>query len=95
MAALCGLGADVVGLLEMENDGNGTTSALTELTNALTATNGCGSWAYVPNPSGWGTIPAQHRRNPPSTDLPHDGGQSGDPDVAQQRRRSIRRGHHW
>ena len=57
VAALCGLGADVVGLLEMENDGNGTTSALTELTNALTATNGCGNWTYVPNPSGWGTIP--------------------------------------
>jgi len=57
VAALCGLGADVVGLLEMENDGNGTTSALTELTNALTATNGCGNWTYVPNPAGWGTIP--------------------------------------
>ena len=57
VAALCGLGADVVGLLEMENDGNGSTSALTELTNALTATNGCGNWTYVPNPSGWGTIP--------------------------------------
>jgi predicted extracellular nuclease len=34
VAALCGLGADVVGLLEMENDGNGTTSALTARTGA-------------------------------------------------------------
>jgi len=57
VAAICGLGADVVGLLEMENDGNGATSALTELTTALTAENGCGNWTYVPNPSGWGTIP--------------------------------------
>lgn len=57
VAALCGLGADIVGLLEMENDGNGATSALTELTNALTGTANCGSWSFVANPSGWGTIP--------------------------------------
>ena len=57
VAALCGLAADVVGLLEMENDGNGATSALTELTTTLTGTSGCGDWTYVPNPSGWGTIP--------------------------------------
>ena len=60
VAALCGLGADVVGVHEMENDGNGATSALTELTNALSAPtpSGCGTtWSYVANPAGWGTIP--------------------------------------
>ncbi len=57
VAALCGLAADVVGLLEMENDGNGATSALTELTNALTVEPNCGSWNFIANPSGWGTIP--------------------------------------
>lgn len=57
VAALCGLGADVVGLMEMENDGNSATSALTELTNALSGTANCGNWTYVPNPAGWGTIP--------------------------------------
>jgi predicted extracellular nuclease len=57
VAAICGLNADVVGLMEMENDGNGATSALTELTTALSAANSCGNWTYVPNPAGWGTIP--------------------------------------
>ena len=57
VAALCGLNADVVGLTEIENDGNGATASLTELTTALSGTAGCGAWSFVPDPAGWGTFP--------------------------------------
>ncbi len=57
VAALCGLGADVVGLMEMENDAATAAPALNELTAALSATNGCGAWSFVANPVGWGSFP--------------------------------------
>jgi predicted extracellular nuclease len=58
VAALCGLGADIVGLMEMENDATAAgVPALNELTAELNATAGCGSWSFVANPAGWGTIP--------------------------------------
>ena len=57
VAALCGLGADVVGLMEMENDATTAAPALNELTAALSATSGCGAWSFVANPVGWGSFP--------------------------------------
>ena len=58
VAALCGLGADVVGLMEMENDTAASgTPALNELTAVLSATSGCGSWSFVANPANWGSFP--------------------------------------
>ena len=57
VAALCGLGADVVGLMEMENDATTAAPALNELTAALNATSGCGAWSFVANPANWGSFP--------------------------------------
>ena len=57
IAALCGLGADIVGLMEMENDATTAAPALNELTAALSATNGCGAWSFVNNPANWGNFP--------------------------------------
>ena len=44
IAALRGLGADVVGLMEIENDTGGATA---DLVNALNTAEGAGTWAYV------------------------------------------------
>lgn len=46
VAAIVGLGADVVGLTEIENDGNGENSMIAQLTAALNA-EGSGEWAFV------------------------------------------------
>ncbi|MDM7948621.1 ExeM/NucH family extracellular endonuclease [Hydrogenophaga sp.] len=51
--AILGLGADVVGLMEIENNGNG---AVQDLVNRLNAAAGAGRWAAVPMPvQGTGT----------------------------------------
>jgi uncharacterized protein len=51
--AILGLGADVVGLMEIENNGNG---AVQDLVNRLNAVAGPGRWASVPlPPQGTGT----------------------------------------
>ena len=47
MSAIAGLGAEVVGLLELENDGYGSGSAIQSLVNALNAKAGAGTWAFV------------------------------------------------
>jgi hypothetical protein len=47
VAAIIGTGADVVGLLEIENDGYGTASAIQSLVNALNAVAGAGTYAFV------------------------------------------------
>ena len=47
VAALAGLNADVVGLNEIENDASGPTSALAQLTGALNAVVGAGTYAYI------------------------------------------------
>jgi predicted extracellular nuclease len=57
VAALCGLNADIVGLMEMENDATTAAPALNELTGALNGTSGCGSWSFVANPANWGSFP--------------------------------------
>ena len=45
--AISFLGADVVGYMEMENDGYGPTSAVQALVNALNLKDGAGTWAFV------------------------------------------------
>ncbi len=54
IAAIGGLGADVVGLMEMENDGSTSTSAIADLVAGLNATSAPGTWAYVNDPPGLG-----------------------------------------
>lgn len=47
IAALTGSGADVIGLMEVENDGYGPTSALQDLVNGLNAVAGAGTYAFI------------------------------------------------
>jgi hypothetical protein len=47
VASLRFTGADVVGYMEMENDGYGPDSAVQALVNALNAADGPGTWAFV------------------------------------------------
>lgn len=47
VSALAGLNADVIGLIEIENDGYGSTSAIAELTNALNINIGTTYWKYI------------------------------------------------
>jgi predicted extracellular nuclease len=47
VAAITSLGADVVGVMEMENDGYGPDSAIADLTNRLNAASAPGTWAFV------------------------------------------------
>lgn len=56
VSALVGLNADVIGLLELENDGYGSYSAIAELTASLNAATGSSQWVYInPNLSKVGT----------------------------------------
>ncbi len=48
IAAIKELNADVVGLIEMENDGDGANSAIADLVNGLNAAMGAGTYAFVP-----------------------------------------------
>ncbi len=56
VAALTGLNADVVGLLEMENDGTSPQSAIQDLVNGLNAAAGAGTWNFVADPVNYGSI---------------------------------------
>lgn len=47
VASLVALDADVIGLMEIENDGYGADSAIAELTDALNAATAPGTYAYV------------------------------------------------
>ncbi|MBW7882731.1 MAG: ExeM/NucH family extracellular endonuclease [Caldilineaceae bacterium] len=47
VAALAGLDADVVGLVELENDGYGPDSAIQDLVNRLNAVAGPGTYAFI------------------------------------------------
>jgi predicted extracellular nuclease len=47
IAALATMNADVVGLMEIENDGYGAGSALADLVGGLNAVSGAGTWAYI------------------------------------------------
>ena len=56
IAALKAIDADVVGLMEIENDGTGAQSAVVDLVNGLNAAMGAGTYAVVPDPAtGTGT----------------------------------------
>lgn len=46
------LNADVVGLMEMENDGDGANSAIADLVNGLNAATGTGTYDYIRDPTG-------------------------------------------
>ncbi len=47
ISALAGLNAEVIGLIEIENDGYGSSSAIAELTNALNTATGTSAWKFV------------------------------------------------
>lgn len=51
IAALVAINADVVGLMEIENDGSGPQSALQDLVNGLNAAMGAGTYALVTEPA--------------------------------------------
>ncbi|MBC8163478.1 MAG: ExeM/NucH family extracellular endonuclease [Roseiflexaceae bacterium] len=53
-AALQGLNADVVGLIEIENDGDGASSAVADLVSGLNAVAGSGTYSYTLDPAGYG-----------------------------------------
>ncbi len=47
VSALAGLNADVIGLIEIENDGYSSTSAIAELAAALNTATGTSAWKYI------------------------------------------------
>lgn len=47
VSAILGTGAEIVGLMEIENDGFGPSSAIQSLVNALNAVAGAGTWAFI------------------------------------------------
>ena len=47
VSALAGLNADIIGLIEIENDGYGSTSAIAELTSALNAATNINAWKFI------------------------------------------------
>ncbi len=47
VAALLATGADVLGLIEVENDGYGADSAIQDLVNRLNAATAAGTWAFI------------------------------------------------
>ncbi len=57
VAALNGLGADVIGLLEMENDGTGPQSAIQDLVNGLNAATAPGTWNFIADPVNYASVP--------------------------------------
>lgn len=47
VSAIVGTGADVIGLIELENDGYGSTSAIQTLVNALNLQAGAGTYGFI------------------------------------------------
>jgi predicted extracellular nuclease len=47
IASLATMNADVVGLMEIENDGYGASSAIADLVDGLNAVSGPGAWAFI------------------------------------------------
>ncbi|MFL6140241.1 MAG: ExeM/NucH family extracellular endonuclease [Labedaea sp.] len=56
VASLRFLGADVIGYMEMENDGYGQSSAVQALVDALNAVDGPGTWAFVDPDAATGVV---------------------------------------
>ena len=63
LVALAQLNADVLGLIEIENDGTGTASALQDLVNGLNQAAGAGTYAFIDD--------GGPTRQPNNTDLIH------------------------
>ncbi|MFN5995367.1 MAG: ExeM/NucH family extracellular endonuclease [Betaproteobacteria bacterium] len=55
IAAITGLNADVLGIMEMENDGTGASSAIRDLVNGLNAATAPNTWAFIADPTNAGT----------------------------------------
>jgi hypothetical protein len=55
IAAIKALDADVVGLLEMENDGDGANSAIADLVRGLNEATAAGTYDYIRDPANGGT----------------------------------------
>jgi len=55
ISAIKGLDADVVGLLEIENDGDGATSAIADLVRGLNEATSAGTYDYIRDPANSGT----------------------------------------
>ncbi len=55
IAAIKALNADVVGLLEMENDGDGANSAIADLVRGLNEATAAGTYDYIRDPANGGT----------------------------------------
>ncbi|MBN1681679.1 MAG: ExeM/NucH family extracellular endonuclease [Anaerolineae bacterium] len=53
ISGLLGLDADIIGLIEIENDGDGPDSAIADLVDGLNAIAGAGTYAYINDPAGW------------------------------------------
>ncbi|MDB5236142.1 MAG: hypothetical protein JWR44_3135 [Hymenobacter sp.] len=62
LTAISQMNADVVGLIEIENDGTGTTSAIQDIVNGLNQAMGAGTYAFVNDGA---------TRQPNNTDLIH------------------------
>jgi predicted extracellular nuclease len=58
VAAITGLDADVVGVIEIENDGYGPGSALQDLVDRLDAEAGAGTYAFIDADAGTGQVDA-------------------------------------
>lgn len=58
IAALVTMNADVVGLMEIENDGYGPTSAVQDLVNGLNDATAPGTWAFIDADAGTGQLNA-------------------------------------
>ncbi|MFN3628722.1 MAG: ExeM/NucH family extracellular endonuclease, partial [Casimicrobiaceae bacterium] len=57
VAAINTMDAAVIGLMEMENDGDGPASAIKSLTDALNTSAGSAKWDYIRDPAGYATLP--------------------------------------
>jgi predicted extracellular nuclease len=58
LAAIVGLDVDVLGLVEIQNDGYGDDSALADLVDRLDAVTAPGTWAYIDADAGVGAVDA-------------------------------------
>ncbi|MGL4648011.1 MAG: ExeM/NucH family extracellular endonuclease, partial [Caldilineaceae bacterium] len=58
VTALLGMNADVIGVIEIENDGYGAGSAIQLLVNEMNAVAGAGAWAFIDADSATGQVNA-------------------------------------
>jgi len=58
LSSLLGTGADVIGVIELENDGYGPDSAIQDLVTRLNAATAPGTWAFVDADAGTGLVDA-------------------------------------